>query len=95
MHSLPAVHDAQAAPPAPHAPLAVPGWHAPLPSQQPLGQVDALHWHAPLTHSVPVPHATQTAPPAPHCALVVPSTHAVPAQQPTGQSVGPQYARHA
>ena len=49
---------AQAAPPVPQAPLAVPGWQTLL-AQQPIGQEAALHTHAPLTHACP---ARQAAP---------------------------------
>jgi hypothetical protein len=32
-----------ALPPVPQAPAAVPGWHPPAPSQQPVAQLAALH----------------------------------------------------
>jgi hypothetical protein len=43
VHSLPALHATQAAPPLPHFGAAVPGWQVPLASQQPVGQLLALH----------------------------------------------------
>jgi len=80
----------QRAPPDPQSVLAVPGWQLPPASQQPLGQLAALHTHAPPAHACPAAQATQAAPLAPHCAVVVPATHDVPAQQPLAQSVESQ-----
>jgi hypothetical protein len=87
VHSLPALHATHAAPPVPQSALAVPGWQFPLASQQPFGQVVALHPHAPFTHSVPVAHAIHAAPPVPQSAFMVPASHDVPAQHPVVQFV--------
>jgi hypothetical protein len=95
VHSLPALHATQAAPLSPQAALAVPGWQTPPASQQPLGQLAALHLHAPLTHAWPVAQATHAAPFTPQSAFVVPASQVVPLQQPGEQSVGSQYATHA
>jgi hypothetical protein len=81
---LPALQATQAAPPAPHAALAVPGWHCCSVSQQPVGHVDELHAQAPLMHSLPAEHATHATPPVPHWEFRVPNSHVGPLQQPAG-----------
>jgi hypothetical protein len=93
--SLPNAQATQRAPPLPHAALALPGWQLPLPSQQPLAQLVASHWHTPLTHSCPARHAQQAAPSAPQKSLVFPGSQVAPLQQPLGQSPALQYAMHA
>ena len=50
-----------APPPVPQAPAWSPGWHT-LPAQQPVGQLAALHTHAPPTQRCPAPQAAE----APH-----------------------------
>ena len=50
VHDWPIPQTAQAAPPPPQAPRAVPGWQA-APWQQPLGQDWALQTHAPATQA--------------------------------------------
>jgi hypothetical protein len=95
VHSVSTAHATQAAPPAPHLPLAVPGWQTPDPSQQPFGQLVESQTQLPPTHSCPVAHAMQAAPPAPQSAFVAGFTQVVPLQQPVVQYVGSQYAAHA
>jgi hypothetical protein len=51
-----APHEAQAAPPEPHAPCWLPGWQTPLASQQPPGQLAASQTQAPETQARPAPH---------------------------------------
>jgi hypothetical protein len=94
-HSLLPLHTTQAAPPVPHAALAVPGWQTPLALQQPVGQLLASQVHSPFRHSCPAGQATQAAPFAPQSAFVGGFTQVAPLQQPTGQSVGSQYATQA
>jgi hypothetical protein len=53
--------------------------------QQPLGQLDALHSHAPFTHSVPGSQARQVTPPVPQAFFVLPATHPCLASQQPGQ----------
>jgi len=92
-HCRPVPQLTHAFPPSPHAELAVPGWQAPVPSQQPLGQEAALHTHAPSSHSCPAAHATHAAPAGPHVALfelLGGFTHVEPLQHPSGQSSGAQ-----
>jgi hypothetical protein len=74
---------AHIAPPVPHAPTSLPGWHTPFASQQPFGQVDLLQTHAPPTHAVPLPQVAHARPPVPHAPTIVPGWHMpLPSQQP-------------
>jgi hypothetical protein len=54
----------------------LPGWHSPLESQHPVGQVDALQterWQKPDGHDARRPlHVTQTLPPVPQSEIVLP-----------------------
>jgi hypothetical protein len=59
-HSWPDAHVAQAAPPEPHAPLALPARQV-VPLQQPLHEV-ALHTHLPRTHCWPAAHGPPVVP---------------------------------
>jgi len=78
-------------PAAPHAPLAVPGWHAPLAAQQPSGQVLGSQGpHTPPVHATLPPQLTHDAPPDPHAEPAFPASQAVPSQQPSGQDVALQ-----
>jgi hypothetical protein len=95
LHSLPALHVVQSAPPVPQALLAVPSWQTPEASQQPVGQLVASHTQTPFTHSCPDAHATQAAPAAPHSAPVFPASQVVPLQQPVAQLAGAQYGMQA
>ncbi len=75
----------------PQSALDVPDWQAPVASQQPLGQLCALHLHAPLTHSCPVKHAAQSAPPVPQSPLALPGWQfPLASQQPFGQLAASQ-----
>jgi hypothetical protein len=49
-------HEAQLAPPVPHAPASVPLWQMPFESQQPFGHEVASHTQLPLTQWVPAEH---------------------------------------
>lgn len=49
-------HVWHATPPVPHAVAALPAWQTPFASQQPLGQLAAVHTHSPATHSWPAEH---------------------------------------
>jgi hypothetical protein len=85
-HSSVAPHATQAAPPAPHAPLAVPSWQLEVTSQQPVEQLFASQTHRPATHSWPLLQATQAAPPVPHTVLAAPPWQLPDAsQQPLAQ----------
>ena len=95
LHSLPELHEVHTAPPLPQSLLAVPGWQWPDESQQPDGQLAALHTHAPPTHSCPAAHATQAPPAEPHSLLVFPASQIVPAQHPVAQLDGAQYGTQA
>jgi hypothetical protein len=95
VHLFPALHVTHAVPPVPQTPLAVPNWQAPLPSQQPAGQLVESHVHTPATHSCPDGHTTHAPPLAPHSALAISVTQVVPLQHPVAQSAGAQYATHA
>jgi hypothetical protein len=89
------VHDSvvlqtlQRAPPEPQAAIAVPGWQAPLTSQQPMGQVAALQLparHAWPVHTCPGWQATHEAPPVPHAVTRLPGWQTPEAsQQPVPQ----------
>ncbi len=93
VHALHSPHAVHAAPPVPHAPSAVPPWHA-LPSQQPVQQAPLMHVpdeqvvpsaagvHAPASQASHPAHAPQAPPSAPHAPTPVPSRHAAPSQQP-------------
>ena len=63
-------------PPVPHAATALPVWHMSLLSQQPVGQLVALHvaaaWHFLSWQVCGATQAAQLAPPTPHAALAVP-----------------------
>jgi hypothetical protein len=66
----------QRLPAGPHALELVPAWHWPKSSQQPLGQVLALHWpHTPFTHAEPIGQTWQAWPPTPHAMSSVPLRH--------------------
>ncbi len=71
-----------AAPPVPHFSTVVAVTQV-APSQQPWGQVPALHeLHVPLLHFAVPAQAWQIAPPVPQAASVVPGRQVVPEQQP-------------
>jgi hypothetical protein len=74
-----------AAPPVPHALLAVPVWHVPPASQQPFGQLVASHSHTPATQAWPLAQATQAAPSTPHVATALGWQLPLASQQPLGQ----------
>jgi hypothetical protein len=83
----------QSAPPVPHAVAWFPNAQM-SPTQQPVGQLEALH--APVTTHCPAvlhislePHVLQASPLLPHARFVWFVTHVLPAQQP-GQFCGPQ-----
>jgi hypothetical protein len=65
----PAVHDVHEWPLTPQTPSWLPGWQTPLASQQPPGQLEALHAHTPPTQARPAPQAA----PVPH--LQTPLVH--------------------
>jgi hypothetical protein len=70
-------HVAHAAPPDPQNPVVVPGSHSPDLSQQPVGQLEALHgggWQLPALQLSPAGQATHEAPPVPHAPGVVPTS---------------------
>lgn len=69
------------APPRPQAKSLVPVTHV-LPSQQPLGQLAALHEQLPPWHAEPLGHAKHESPNWPHALFAVPGRHCVPWQQP-------------
>jgi hypothetical protein len=68
--------DAQALPELPHVADVLAVWHAPVPSQQPFGQLAGVHTHWPLLQVCPalqtLPHPLQLLPSV--CSL----THALP-----------------
>jgi len=72
------LHVAHAAPASPHAADVVPGWHAPLASQQP-PHVPGPHagggpLHAPASQPAPIAaQLTQATPPDPHASASVPT----------------------
>jgi hypothetical protein len=75
-------------PPVPHADVLLPFSQRPKPSQQPDGQVAALHvvpWHEPIVHVSPVGHATHVLPPLPHEVVLPPDSQIAPLQHPVGQ----------
>ncbi len=78
-----------ALPPVPHAIVLVPVSQKPSESQQPLGQLEALHvvpMHAPPVQVSPVGHGRQALPPVPHAVLLVPdSQFPRESQHPFGQ----------
>jgi hypothetical protein len=92
-HTVPAPHLTQATPPVPQALLAVPGWQV-FPSQQPFGQLPALHcWQVPFTHVVPFGQFTQATPPVPQALLAVPGWQVFLSQQPLLQTVAHEAMR--
>ena len=76
------------APPVPHAFGSLPGWHAPLPSQQPFGQFAGPQvepMHVPWLHCAVALHVAHTVP-LPHAATVSPRWQMpCPSQHPFGQ----------
>jgi hypothetical protein len=88
-HASPATHAAHAAPPVPQSFNDVPSWHTPVESQQPVGQVVALHAEAlqiPPLHVSPGGHDRHALPPVPHAPVLVPvSQKPSLSQQPMGQ----------
>ena len=93
LQACPLPQVAHAPPPAPHALVVRPGWQTP-PSQQPSGQVVALHveppLHRPALHVCPLAHTPQVAPLPPHAEVAVPTWQTLPWQQPSGQFSGLQ-----
>jgi hypothetical protein len=77
VHTCRELHWVQAAPPLPHAVCPVPGWHAPVVSQQPVQVVgeQATATQAWLWHCSVVLHWTQVAPAFPQSAALVPGMH--------------------
>lgn len=74
----------------------MPGWQAPCASQQPLGQVEALHWVTQaFCWQLPSPQLRQAMPPVPHAVSELPPRHTPPWQQPLGQLAGPHASSHA
>jgi hypothetical protein len=53
-----------------------------VPEQQPVGQTEASHPHAPFTHRWVAGHAWQASPPVPHASFAEPGRQLVPEQQP-------------
>jgi hypothetical protein len=76
----------QEAPSLPHAPSALPDWHAPLPSQQPFGHDAGLQTQTPLAHSCPAPQATHGFPSLPQLLASGGLTQVTPLQHPVVQS---------
>ena len=68
----PLVQAAHAAPPVPHAPKVLPGWHTPLLSTHPL-QVPPVQ--EPPVQEVEPAHDSQLTPPWPQAELVLPARH--------------------
>ncbi len=95
-HASPEGHVVQAAPPEPHRLRLVPAWQVPEASQQPVGQVVALHEEALQVPAVQLSldgHAWQAVPPYPQSALVTPGWHLpVLSQHPVGHVVALQAA---
>jgi len=89
----PAGHAAQVFPPVPQSERLVPAWQAPLPSQQPLGQVAELHVivvpvQTPPPHVSPGGQTRQPLPPLPQSAVLVPAWQfPLPSQHPVGQVI--------
>ena len=88
-HSWLEPHLVQGAPPLPQAPEVLPGWQAPLLSQQPFGQMVALQvtvdWHEPVLQTWFAPQTAQTPPPVPQACSLVPCTQLqLAAQHPVG-----------
>lgn len=86
-HVWGAVQATQAAPPLPQAVVVLPGWQVPLLSQQPFGQLLALHAQEPFAQVWPDAQVTQAAPPVPQCLLVLVRQVPLLSQQPLGQLV--------
>jgi hypothetical protein len=83
------------APPLPQLLGEVPGWQTPSASQQPLGQVAALHCVTQaFCMQLPRPQLRQAMPPLPHAASLVPLRHTPPWQQPFAQFEGPHASSH-
>ncbi len=75
---------AHTAPPAPHAAVVSPVWHAPF-WQQPVAQFVALQPpHVPM-HACGEGHIWHIVPPLPHADVLVPASHVLPWQQPLAQ----------
>lgn len=66
------VHGPHAAPPEPHMPVSVPGWHFPPLSQHPFGQFAGVHvfTQLPAVHVSAAEQVAQDAPPSPQVALL-------------------------
>ncbi len=87
-HASPAGHSWHPAPPEPQSFSDVPAWHVPVVSQQPVGQVVALHAETLQTPAVqlsPDGHAAQATPAVPQSAFVTPGWQTFDlSQQPVG-----------
>jgi hypothetical protein len=91
-----------AIPPDPHCVSRNPSWHAPLPSQQPSGQLDGVQGggattQAPFEQTSPIdPQSLHVLPPAPHALEAVPPRHFPLGSQQPAQVPGPHgCATHA
>jgi len=91
-HTAPGAQAAQNTPPVPHAPDDWPGWHVPVTSQQPVGQVCESHVdvsHEPPTHWPAGPQSKQLWPNDPHAPDDVPGWQLPKlSQQPFGHVAG-------
>jgi hypothetical protein len=89
----PGGHSRHAAAPVPHAAATVPGSHFPKLSQQPVGQVEALHvapWHPPALQVSPGGHGVHALPPLPQEAVLAPDSQIPSSQHPVGHVVESQ-----